>query len=46
MDSGGFQSVDVDSGRFFAGQAVELTNDGRVVLVSATTVNEWANRAR
>lgn len=46
MDSGGFQSIDVDSGRFFAGQAVELTNDGRVVLVSGTTVNEWANRAR
>jgi hypothetical protein len=37
MDAGGFQTVDVDSERFFQGQAVELTNDGRVVLVSGTS---------
>jgi calcineurin-like phosphoesterase len=37
MDAGGFQTVDIDSERFFQGQAVELTNDGRVVLVSGTT---------
>ena len=36
MDAGGFQTVDIDSERFFQGQAVELTNDGRVVLVSGT----------
>lgn len=36
MDNGGFQTVDIDSERFFQGQAVELTNDGRVVLVSGT----------
>ena len=37
MDVGGFQSVDIDSSRFLAGEAVELTNDGRVVRVSGTT---------
>jgi hypothetical protein len=37
MDGGGFQMVDIDSSRFLAGEAVELTNDGRVVLVSGTT---------
>ena len=38
MDAGGFQTVDIDSSRFLAGEAVELTNDGRVVRVSGTTV--------
>ena len=37
MDVGGFQTVDIDSGRFLAGEAVELTNDGRVVRVSGTS---------
>jgi hypothetical protein len=37
MDSDGFQAVDIDSSRFLAGEAVELTNDGRVVRVSGTT---------
>ena len=46
MDVGGFQTVDVDSGRFLAGEAVELTNDGRVVLVSGTSVNEMVRRSR
>ncbi len=46
MDGGGFQTVDVDSSRFLAGEAVELTNDGRVVLVSGTSVNEISRRAR
>ena len=36
MDNCGFQTVDIDSERFFQGQSVELTNDGRVVLVSGT----------
>ena len=40
MDVGGFQTVDIDSSRFLAGQAVDLTNDGRVVLVSGTSFNE------
>jgi len=39
MDAGGFQTVDIDSSRFLASEAVELTNDGRVVRVSATTLN-------
>jgi hypothetical protein len=38
MDSGGFQAVDIDSSRFLAGEAVELTNDGRVVRVSGTSL--------
>jgi len=44
MDNGGFQTVDVDSGMFMAGQAVELTNDGRIVLISGTTVNQARGR--
>ncbi len=39
MDVGGFQSVDVDNGTFMAGQAVELTNDGRVVRITGTSLN-------
>lgn len=46
MDVGGFQVVDIDSGRFMAGQAVELTNDGRVTLVSGTSINEQLRKAR
>jgi hypothetical protein len=41
MDSGiGHQTVDIDSSRFLVGEAVELTNDGRVVRVSGTTLNQ------
>jgi hypothetical protein len=39
MDANGFQTVDVDNGSFSAGEAVELTNDGRVVRVSGTSLN-------
>ena len=39
MDVGGFQAVDIDNGTFMAGEAVELTNDGRVVRVTGTSVN-------
>lgn len=39
MDNGGFQNVDTDNGTFMVGQAVELTNDGRIVHVSGTTLN-------
>lgn len=44
MDNGGFQTVDIDSAGFMAGQAVELTNDGRIVLVSGTTLNQLRDR--
>lgn len=40
MDAGGFQTVDIDNSRFLAGEAVELTNDGRVVRVTGTTLNK------
>jgi hypothetical protein len=40
MDVGGFQTVDVEDNTFFAGEAVELSNDGRVVRVSGTTLQE------
>jgi hypothetical protein len=46
MDNGGFQTVDIDNGRFFAGEAVELTNDGRVVLVSGTSMNKALGTSR
>jgi len=39
MDVGGIQSVDVDNGSFSQGEAVELTNDGRVVRVTGTSLN-------
>ena len=38
MDAGGFQTVDIDRSHFLAGEAVEITNDGRVVRVSGTSV--------
>lgn len=46
MDVGGFQTVDIDNSRFLAGEAVELTNDGRVVRISGTTLNEAVGRER
>jgi hypothetical protein len=39
MDAGGFQQVDIDNGTFMAGEAIELTNDGRVLRVSGTSIN-------
>lgn len=39
MDVGGFQQIDTDNNTFAEGQAVELTNDGRIVHVSGTTLN-------
>jgi hypothetical protein len=45
MDVGGFQTVDIDDASFMAGQAVELTNDGRIVRVSGTTLNDIAGRS-
>jgi len=46
MDAGGFQTVDIDNSRFLAGEAVELTNDGRVERISGTTLNEAVGRER
>jgi hypothetical protein len=40
MDGGGFQTVDIDSSRFLAGEAVELTTDGRVVRITGTALNK------
>ena len=40
MDVGGFQSVDIDNSRFLAGEAVELTNYGRVVRITGTTLDK------
>ena len=46
MDSpAGTQAVDVDASHFLAGEYVELTNDGRVVRVSGTSLNESLRRA-
>jgi hypothetical protein len=39
MDIGGIQSVDIDNSTFVEGEAVELTNDGRIVHVSGTSLN-------
>ena len=39
MDVGGFQQIDTDNNTFFEGQAVNLTNDGRIEHVSGTTLN-------
>ena len=44
MDNGGFQQVDVDNGTFIAGEAVELTNDGRVLRITGTTLNNVMRR--
>ncbi|OAI53823.1 hypothetical protein AYO46_00265 [Betaproteobacteria bacterium SCGC AG-212-J23] len=40
MDVGGFQTVDVEDNTFFAGEAVELTNDGRVERVTGTALQD------
>jgi hypothetical protein len=41
----GTQSVDVDRSHFMAGEFVEITNDGRVVRLSGTRINEALNKA-
>ena len=47
MDGGlGHQTVDIDNSRFLAGEVVELTNDGRVVRVTGTTLNKAVTRDR
>ncbi len=44
MDVGGFQTVDVEDNTFFAGEAVNLTNDGRVERVSGTAFQDLFKR--
>ncbi len=39
MDQGGFQQIDTDNSTFAEGEAVDLTNDGRIVHVSGTSLN-------
>jgi hypothetical protein len=39
MDGDGFQAVDIDNGTFMPGEVVELTNDGRLVRVTGTSIN-------
>ena len=46
MDLAGTQYVDVDRSSFMAGEFVELTNDGRVVRISGTSLNEATRNAR
>lgn len=41
----GTQSVDVDRSHFMAGEFVEITNDGRVVRLSGTRLNEAIGKA-
>ena len=40
MDVGGFQTFDVEDNTFFAGEAVNVTNDGRVERVSGTSLQD------
>lgn len=44
MDKTGAQAVDIDNSRFMQGEFVELTNDGRVVRISGTELNELNRR--
>ena len=46
MDATGTQFVDIDRSTFMAGEFVELTNDGRVVRLSGTSLNQAINRQR
>jgi hypothetical protein len=46
MDVTGTQSVDVDRCNFTQGQVVELTNDGRALRVSGTSMNEMTRRTK
>ena len=46
MDATGTQSVDVDKCTFLAGEFVDLTNDGRVVRLSGTSLNQALRNAQ
>ena len=40
MQPTGFQNVDIDAGTFLVSEAIEITNDGRVVRLSGTSLNK------
>jgi hypothetical protein len=40
MQPTGFQSVDIDAGTFLVDELIEITNDGRVVRLSGTSLNK------
>ena len=40
MQPTGFQNVDIDAGTFLVGELIEITNDGRVVRLSGTSLNK------
>jgi hypothetical protein len=44
MDNTGFQSIDVDYGGYISGEVVELTNDGRVVRATGTSLKNVIRR--
>jgi hypothetical protein len=46
MDVTGTQSVDIDKCNFMQGEFVDLTNDGRVVRLSGTSLNEALGNAK
>ena len=46
MDITGTQSVDIDKCNFMQGEFVDLTNDGRVVRLSGTSINEAMRNAK
>jgi hypothetical protein len=44
VDTAGFQSIDVDYGGYLSGEVVELTNDGRVVRATGTSLKHVIRR--
>jgi hypothetical protein len=44
VDTAGYQSVDVDRGGYISGEVVELTNDGRVVRATGTSIKNVIRR--
>lgn len=44
VDTAGFQSIDVDHGGYISGEVVELTNDGRVVRTTGTSLKNVIRR--
>ena len=44
VDTAGYQSVDVDYGGYISGEVVELTNDGRVVRTTGTSLKNVIRR--
>ncbi len=44
VDTAGFQCIDVDYGGYLSGEMGELTNDGRVVRVTGTSLKHVIRR--